>query len=78
MGNDRRQQLHHNGSGGSHGQFELNSAGLPISVSETHTKNQFANEPEGTRQFRDHHWKVLGEKSSDLPSIFFCNHFLNS
>ena len=30
----------------------LTTAGLPFS--KTHTKNQFANEPEGLRQFRDH------------------------
>ena len=29
-------------------------------------KNQFANEPEGLRQFRDHRWKALGKENPDL------------
>ena len=37
------------------------TAGLP--TSETHTKNQFASEPEGLRQFRDHRWKALDEEN---------------
>ena len=52
------------------------TAGLPIS--DTHTKNQFANEPEGLQQFRDHRWKGLGEENSDLSGLFFCGHFLTS
>ena len=55
---------------------KLTTAGLPIS--ETHTKNQFADKPEGLRQFRDHRWKALDEENSDLPGIFFCDHLLNS
>ena len=35
-----------------------------------HTKNQVPDEPEGLRQFRDHHWKALGEENSDLLGIF--------
>ena len=35
------------------------TAGLPIS--ETHTKNKFANKPEGLRHFWDHRWKALSE-----------------
>ena len=49
-----------------------------IPISETHTKNQFANEPEGLRQFRDQRWKALGKDNSDLPGLFFCDHFLTS
>ena len=44
------------------------TAELP--VSETHTKNQFADKPEGLRQFRDQCWKALGEENSDMPGIF--------
>ena len=47
-------------------------------ISETHRKNQFVNEPEGLRRFRDHRWKVLGEENSDLSGNFFCGHFLAS
>ena len=39
-------------------------------ISETHTKNQFGKQPEGLRQFRDRRWKALGEKNSDLSSLF--------
>ena len=39
------------------------------------TKNKFADEPEGLRQFRYHRWKALGEENSDLPGIFLCNLF---
>ena len=52
------------------------TAGLPIS--ETHKKNQFTNEPEGLRQFRDHCWKALGENNLDLSGSIFCDHFLTS
>ena len=44
------------------------TAGLPIS--DTHTKNQFASEPEGLRYFRDYRWKALGEENPDLTSPF--------
>ena len=40
-----------------------------------HTQNQFIGKPEGSRQFRDHHCKALGEDNSDLPGTFFCDHF---
>ena len=53
---------------------KITTAGLPIS--ETHTNNQFADEPEEIRQFRDHRWKALGEKNSDLSGLFFCDRFL--
>ena len=33
-------------------------------------KNQFAGEPEGLRQFRDHRWKAPDEENSDLPGLF--------
>ena len=52
------------------------TAGLLISY--THTNNQFAKQPEGLRQFRDHRWKALGEDNPDLRGIFFCDHFLAS
>ena len=52
---------------------QTSTAGL--SFSEMHTKNKFANEPEGLRQFQDHRWKVLSEKNLDLRGIFFCDHF---
>ena len=39
------------------------------------TKNQFTDEPEKLRQFRDHRWKALGEENSDLLGLFFCDHF---
>ena len=48
--------------GGLKGQRD--TAGLPIRY--LHTKNQFADEPEGLRQFLDHRWKALGKENSDL------------
>ena len=42
------------------------TAGLPIS--KTHKKHQFADKPEGLRQFRDHHWKALGKENSATPN----------
>ena len=33
--------------------------------------NQFANEPEGLRQFQDRRWKALGEENPDLSGLFF-------
>ena len=53
--------------------IENGTARLPIS--ETHTKNWFASEPERLRQFRDHGWKALGGENSDLPGSIFCDHF---
>ena len=50
------------------------TAGLPIS--DTHTKNQFANGPEGLRHFRDHRWKALGEENPDLSGPFLFRHYL--
>ena len=44
-------------------------------ISKTHTKNQFAKEPEGLGQFRDHRWKGHDEENSDLPSIFLWSFF---
>ena len=46
----------------------LNTAGLLIRY--THTKNQFADEPEGLRHFRDHRWKALSKENSDLSGLF--------
>ena len=54
----------------------VNTAGLDIQYEPT--KNQFANEPEGLRHFRDHRWKALGEENPDLLCIFFSDHFLTS
>ena len=54
----------------------LQTAELPIE--ETHTKNQFADETEGLRQFHEHRWKALGEENSDIPGIFFRDHVLTS
>ena len=54
----------------------LGTAGLPIS--ETHTKNRFANEPEGLQQFQDRRWKALGKDNSDLPGTLLCDYFLTS
>ena len=34
--------------------------------------------PEELRLFRDHHWKALGEKKSDLLGIFLCDSMLIS
>ena len=45
----------------------LTTAGLLI---RTHTENQFADELEGLRHFRDHHWKALGGENSDLSDLF--------
>ena len=42
------------------------------------TKNQFANEPEGLRQFQDHRWKALGKENQDLLGLFLYNLFLTS
>ena len=44
------------------------TVGLPIS--DMHTDNQFANEPEGLRHFRDHRWKALSEENPDLSGPF--------
>ena len=44
------------------------TAGLDIQYEPT--KNQFFNEPEGLRHFRDHRWKALGEENSDLLCLF--------
>ena len=41
-------------------------------------EKSFFKEPEGLRQFRDHRWKALGKKNSDLTGIFFCDHFFAS
>ena len=41
-------------------------------------KKQFASEPEWLRQFRDHHYKALGEESSDLLGIFLCDPMFTS
>ena len=51
------------------------TAGLPIS--KTHKKHQFADKPEGLRQFRDHHWKALGKENLNLPGFFFVINFSN-
>ena len=40
------------------------TAGLDIQYEPT--KNQFTNETEGLRHFRDHRWKALDEENSDL------------
>ena len=45
---------------------------------ETHTNNQFANEPEGLRHFRDHRWKALGEENQDLSGPFLFRHYFGS
>ena len=45
---------------------------------ETHTNNQFANEPEGLRHFRDHRWKALSEKNPDLSGLFLFRHYFES
>ena len=52
------------------------TAGLLISY--THTNNQFANEPEGLRHFRDHRWKALGEENPDLSGLFLFRHYFES
>ena len=52
------------------------TAGLPIS--ETHTKNQFLDEPEELRQFRDHSLKGLGEENLDLSGLFLFKHYFES
>ena len=41
-------------------------------------KNQFADEPEGLRQLRDHRWKALSEENSDLLGIFLCDPMMTS
>ena len=51
-------------------------AGLPIL--RTHTKNQFANKPEGLRHFRDHRWKALGEENPILSGLFLFRHHFES
>ena len=42
------------------------------------TKNQFAKEPEGLRQLRDHRWKTLGEENSDLSGLFLFGRYFES
>ena len=51
----------------------VHTAGLPIRY--PHTKNQFADKPEGLRHFQDRHWKALGEENSDLPGLSFRDQF---
>ena len=52
------------------------TAGLLIN--DTHTNNQFANEPEGLRHFQDHCWKALGEENPDLSGPFLFRHYFES
>ena len=52
------------------------TAGLPIS--ETHTKNQSADEPEGLKHFGDHWWEALGKENSDLSGLFLFRHYSES
>ena len=52
------------------------TAGLLIS--DTHTNNYFANEPEGLRHFRDHRWKALGEENPILSGPFLFRHYFES
>ena len=41
-------------------------------------KNQFPDEPEGFRQFRDHRWKALGKENSDLSGLSLFGHYFES
>ena len=50
--------------------------GLPIRY--PHTENQFADEPEGLRHFRDHCWKTLGKENSGLSGLFLFRQYLES
>ena len=43
----------------------FNTAGLDPQYT-THTKNQLPKKLKGLRQFRDHHWKALGEKNQNM------------
>ena len=52
------------------------TAGLPILW--THTNNQFADELEGLRHFRDHRWKALGEENPILSGPFLFRHYFES
>ena len=52
------------------------TAGLLIS--DTHTKNQPANAPEGLRHFRDHRWKFLGEENPDVSGLFLFGQYFES
>ena len=52
------------------------TAGLLISYEPTN--NQFANEPEGLRHFRDHRWKALGEENLILSGLFLFRHYFES
>ena len=52
------------------------TAGLPIRYPPTN--NQFANEPEGLRHFRDHRWKALGEENPILSGLFLFRHYFES
>ena len=52
------------------------TAGLLIS--DEPTNNQFANEPEGLRHFRDHRWKALGEENPILSGLFLFRHYFES
>ena len=50
---------------------EANFSAMPTAgllISETQTKNKFADEPQGLRQrqFRDHRWKALDEENPGL------------
>ena len=47
-------------------------------ISDTHTNNQFANEPERLRHFRDNRWKALGEENPILSSPFLFRHYFES
>ena len=54
----------------------VHTAGL--SISDTHTKNQFANEPEGLRHFRGYHWKALGKENPILSGPFLFRHYFEN
>ena len=59
--------------------FELPSTSTAgLLTSETHIYNQFANEAEGLRDFRDHRWKALGEENPDLSGLFLFRNYFES
>ena len=56
--------------------FGGRKAGLDLKYNPT--KNQFADTPEGLRQFLDHRWKALGKENSDLSGLFLFKHYPES
>ena len=49
-----------------------------LSIRYPPTNNQFANEPEGLRHFRDHRWKALDAENLILSELFLFRQYFES